>query len=89
MVYALLSLSKKHAECHIIPVRGYTSLKVLVFFLHHPFRAVGISGEGASSNVLGIICPTPLFGIGFTDLPNKWGGGQLPPSPFSAYTLAL
>ena len=54
MVYALLSLSKKHAECHIIPVRGYTSLKVLVFFLHHPFRAVGISGEGASSNVLGV-----------------------------------
>ena len=70
MVYALLSLSKKHAECHIIPVRGYTSLKVLVFFLHHPFRAVGISGEGASSKngggggscppALSVLHPCPL-----------------------------
>ena len=59
MVYALLSLSKKHAECHIIPVRGYTSLKVLVFFLHHPFRAVGKSENpwrAASDNVFDIMC---------------------------------
>ena len=28
-------------------------------------------GEGASSNVVGIICPPPLIKIGLTDLPNS------------------
>ena len=54
-------------------------------------RAVGRSENlevGASSIVVGIICPPPLLvGIGLTDLPKTWGAMAFPggtPSPSGA-----
>ena len=52
------------------------------------FRVVGRSeNQGAISNVVGIICPLPLVGIGLTD-PIKYGeGSHGPPSPHSPTVL--